>query len=56
MELKVLNDTQVKEAIQLLGYYKYFYVCNSCGSVYGCDTKETNTNCPKCILKKRETK
>lgn len=58
MRLKVLNNTQKKQAIQLLSIYKYIYVCNECGIIYGTDKKENkNIYCPKCSLKiKKEDK
>lgn len=52
MELKILNNTQKEEVAKLFGFYKYFYICNSCGSVYGADFLETRQrHCPICESK-----
>ena len=49
VELKILNKTQQEQVAKLLSFYKYFYICNKCGSVYGTDFKETlHIICPIC--------
>ena len=54
MELKILNNTQKQELSELLSYFKYFYVCNKCGVVYGSDHLDSNLKCPKCVLKREK--
>jgi len=59
-DLKLLNNTQKEEAEEMLKFYKYVYICNSCGTVYGSDKEEKYKRCPKCELvnlkKNREDK
>jgi len=54
--MKKLNDTQVKDLEKFLKSYKFVYICNDCGTVYGTDFQETNKTkvCHKCGLKKQE--
>jgi len=57
MELKRLNDTQTKQAEDFLKNYKYVYVCNRCGSIYGTDFLEAKDRlCHICDLKKQKEK
>ena len=56
-EIKLLNDTQKKQLAELLTFYKYFYICNECGTVYGSDKLDNNKMCPVCEeIKKKESK
>ena len=58
-ELRLLNNTQEKESIDLLKFYKYVYICNACGSCYGTDNKERFKRCPICetkFLRKKKEK
>lgn len=48
--MKMLNDTQLKDIKKVLGYYKFYYICNSCGSIYGSDKKDTKQLCPACDM------
>ncbi len=51
MELKLLNNTQKDQVMSLLSFYKFIYVCNRCGLVYGNDTTEKKkVYCPKCLI------
>ena len=58
MRLKLLNNTQKDQVILLLNFYKFFYICNKCGIVYGTDDQEKKKPyCPKCSIKiKKEEK
>jgi rubrerythrin len=58
VDLKPLNNTQIKEVMNLLTFYKSFYICNICGIVYGSDNKnDVNKRCPKCeLIKPKEKK
>jgi len=56
MELRVLNNTQKKETMDLLKFYKYIYLCNKCGSIYGSDSHEKGVLCPCCENKLRGRK
>lgn len=50
--LKKLNDTQKKEAEEFLKYYKFVYICNVCGSIYGTDRPEDKGRlCHVCEIK-----
>lgn len=52
MKIKLLNNTQVEQLKRVLGFYKYFYICNDCGSIYGTDFLETKERaCPTCETK-----
>jgi len=60
-KLERLNDKKIKQIKKLIGLYKYFYICNSCGSLYGSDRQERKVVlCPLCTEKmfksKRERK
>jgi DNA-directed RNA polymerase subunit RPC12/RpoP len=46
--MKLLNKTQTEKLTNLLGYYKYFYICNTCGSVYGSDHLDSSYECVTC--------
>jgi len=50
MKIKLLNETQKEQVMKLLGYYKFFYICNECGSVYGADFLDKKIVCPTCEL------
>jgi len=53
--MKKLNDTQVKQLQELISHYKYFYICNLCGSVYGTDYSEKKEHkCHLCEVKERK--
>lgn len=58
MELTLLNKTQKELANDLLKFYKYVFICNRCGRVYGSDNKEKYKLCPICeiIIKKEKKK
>ena len=51
LELKLLNNTQKEEAENLFIFYKFVYICNSCGSIYGTDSQERFKRCPVCETK-----
>lgn len=52
MVIKLLNNTQKEQVNSLLSFYKFIYICNRCGSVYGTDRAERkDIHCPKCLLK-----
>jgi DNA-directed RNA polymerase subunit RPC12/RpoP len=49
MKLTLLNNTQQEQLTKLIGFYKLFYICNRCGSVYGSDSSERKErHCPNC--------
>lgn len=50
MELIKINDTQKENVEFFLKDYKYIYLCNECGSIYGTDLKEKKEIklCPHC--------
>ena len=48
MELKLLNKIQEEQVSKLLSYYKYLFICNTCGSVYGSDALDKKRECPIC--------
>ena len=48
MGLKLLNKFQEEQFKKLAGFYKFFYICGTCGSVYGSDHKEETKECPIC--------
>lgn len=54
VELTLLNNTQKSKIQELIEFYKYFYLCNKCGSLYGSDYHEKDRYCPLCELKKRK--
>jgi len=57
VKLRLLNDTQKREANDLYKIYKFLYICNKCGAVYGSDKHEKLIICPNCetkLLKKRK--
>ena len=59
--MKRLNDTQIKDAEEFLKDYKYVYVCNNCGSIYGTDASELKEKklCPRCevnLLRRKKKK
>jgi len=60
VELKVLNNTQKKEANDLYKIYKFIYLCNKCGTIYGADKHDKVALCPRCktkiLRKKKEVK
>jgi rubrerythrin len=57
MKLKLLNSTQAEQLARLLSFYKHFYICNDCGSVYGADFFETKERaCPTCEAKHERDK
>jgi len=49
--LKLLNNTQAEKTKDLLKFYKYIYICNDCGNVYGSDMLEKYQRCPNCKAK-----
>jgi len=50
--MRLLNNTQTEKLKELILFYKYFYICNHCGSVYGSDYKEVRgIICPVCAAK-----
>jgi hypothetical protein len=55
MGLQLLNNKQVEQLKEVLGFYKYFYVC-CCGNVYGSDYKEENLECLDCEKKRKDKK
>lgn len=56
MELKILNDTQKAQLQEIISFYKYFFICNKCGRVFGSDSLEKkmdkNIKCPLCLVGK----
>ena len=57
VRLKLLNNTQKEQLTRLLGFYKYFWICNICGSVYGSDSLEIkNKICPICEVEEQRKK
>jgi len=57
MIMKVLNKTQVAQVIKILGYYKSYFICNECGTVYGSDLiKQKTIQCPICEAKSKGNK
>jgi rubrerythrin len=55
MKLKKLNNTQEEQLKEVLPFYKRFYICNDCGSVYGSDyTGQKFLLCPDCELKQEQ--
>jgi len=57
MKLKELNGVKVEQVSKLLGYYKTFFICNECGTVYGSDLKiQKEINCPICENKNKGNK
>ncbi len=59
LNLTLLNNTQKKEVESLFMFYKFIYICNNCGSVYGADSQEKFKKCPICetkSLRKRRKK
>jgi DNA-directed RNA polymerase subunit RPC12/RpoP len=46
--MKLLNKTQVEKLTNVLGFYKHFYICNTCGSVYGSDHLDSTQECVTC--------
>ena len=59
-QLTLLNKEQTEKAINMLKFYKFVYLCNICGNLYGSDKHEKGLICPVCekelIKKKREEK
>lgn len=57
MIMKELNKIQIEQVNKLLGYYKTFFICNSCGTVYGSDMKQKKEIlCPVCEIKSEKDK
>lgn len=58
MKVTKLNDTQKKEAIDFLKDYKFIYVCNKCGGVYGTELQEAKQVklCHVCEVKRDRKK
>jgi len=57
MEIRLLNNTQKEQVGKLLSFYKFIYICNRCGLVYGADNEEKKIiHCPKCLLELRKEK
>ena len=58
--IKLLNDEQIKQAKWWLKDYKFVWICDKCGSVYGTDFKKPVKICPTCLnnfkKKKKEKK
>ena len=49
MELKLITDKQKEQLKDIISYYKRFYICNRCGTLYGSDSLEKkDTICPVC--------
>jgi len=57
MRIVKLDDTQIKDAKDFLKHYKFIYVCNKCGSVYGTDLQEDKDRiCHKCEVERDKKK
>lgn len=54
MVLKLLNNTQKEELRNVINFYKFFYICNLCGRLYGSDNKDFTKECPICLPTKRK--
>lgn len=55
--MKVLNKTQIEQVAKILGYYKSFFICNECGTIYGSDLiKQKTIQCPVCENKSKGNK
>jgi len=48
MGLKRLNKLQEEQLKGVLGFYKNFYICNTCGSAYASDYAEKKAECLVC--------
>lgn len=56
VELKLLSKNQKEEAEKLIRFYKYIFVCNHCGRVYGADIIDKTNQCPNCVMTSKEVK
>lgn len=53
MELKLLSEKQLGQLEELKRYYKHFFICNKCGSIYGADhIIQKFILCPICETKR----
>jgi rubrerythrin len=55
-KLRLLNEKQKEQAKDLFKYYKFIYLCNKCGNLYGSDNHEKFIICPTCENKLKKEK